>query len=120
MQRNRHHLTLPKVATIANGASLSDDIDCGEFRFPVALWIPAWTAAALSFQSSPDGVIWGEVGDKAGLYSVASAAIDTTGAYIVLDPLAFGGVRYLKIRSGTKAAAVAQGAQRLITIFVEN
>lgn len=103
--------------TIANGASLSDALDCGDFRHPVAIWIPLFTSAKLTFQVSPDGVTWGELGDAAGLYEIASAAVDTAGAWVALDPVRFQGVRYLKVRSGTKAAATNQAAARTLAVY---
>ncbi len=118
-EQGRRQVALTTKAVIANGASLSSAIDCSEFNYPCALWIPAWTAASLSFQSSMDGVTWGEMGDAAGLTAIASAAVDTSGAYVVLSPQIFGAVRHLKIRSGTKAASVNQAAERQITVFID-
>lgn len=105
------------TVTIANGASLSSALDFGEYRHPLIIWIPAWTGAKLTFQSSLDGVTWGELGDKDGLVEVASAAVDTSGAFVVLNPLTFKGVRWLKVRSGTKASAVNQAADRTLTLY---
>jgi len=99
--------------TIANGASLSDAVDLGRLS-PVGILIPAtWTAAVLTFQGSPDGVTYGKMCDTAGEVQIASVA---GGEYVVLNPLAFGGVRFLKVRSGTAAAAVAQGGARTLRL----
>lgn len=102
-----------QLATIANGASLSDAVDLTAGLL-VAVQMPAaWTAAVLTFQASHDGVTFADVYDSAGAErSVAAAA----GRHITLDSASFG-IRFVKIRSGTAAAAVAQGAERQLRLI---
>lgn len=108
----------PKLstATIANGASLSDALDLGTLR-PGRLVMPAaWTAAAISFDVSADGVTYGPLYDQYGVEVSISSANAVASRQIVLDPPLFLSVRYLKVRSGLNGAAVNQGAARAIGI----
>ena len=96
--------------TIANGGSLSGAIDCKGPQ-PVGVAMPAaWTAATITLQMSPDGgTTWYEVYDTDGvLYNPAADA----GRYIPLSPPVIAGATLIKVRSGTAAAPVAQGAAR--------
>lgn len=108
---NKFHLT----ATIANGASLSAAVDLNE-RTPVALLMPAaWTAADITFQASLDNSTFYDVYDEAGSEYTLTVAVDQ---YIILDPVDLAGARYVKVRSGTGAAAQNQGAARIIGLVV--
>lgn len=101
------------VATIANGQSLSDAIDLGGLRLVSIVMPSAWTAANLTFQVSHDGTTYNN------LYDAGGSEVTTTAAasrYIYLDPAFWSGIRFLKVRSGTSGAAVAQGAERLVTL----
>lgn len=109
------------TATIANGASLSGAVDLGGYRV-AALDMPAgWTAAALTFQASNTDGSYGDLYDEAGAeVTVPSAAVAASrrivpGSTLALHLLAH---RYLKVRSGTAAAAVAQAAERAITLVL--
>lgn len=102
-------------AVIASGASLSGVIDCLE-RVVMAIQMPAdWTTANLTFQAS---------NDLAGTYQdvyregteVNIAAADDR--YIVFDPpTKLAGLRYIKVRSGTSASPVNQGAARTLILM---
>ena len=103
------------IATIANAASLSDAVKLGTDQL-VAIIIPgAWTAADITFQAAND-----DDGPFYDMYDVAGDEVTVTGpvasAYIKFNPDDFKGVFAFKIRSGLTAAAVAQGAERLIQI----
>lgn len=104
-----------KAATIASGASLSGAINPGPCA-AFALQMPAtWTAANLTFQASFDGVTFGDLYDEAGTEIVVTASASR---FIILEPARWLGVRYFKIRSGTSAAPVSQGAARTIRVVV--
>lgn len=102
-------------ATIANTGSLSAAIQLGG-RVPVGLIMPAaWTAASLTFQVSVDGSTYVD------LYSLANPSAEytltvSTSRAIPLDAAVFAGAAYLKVRSGTSGAAVAQGGDRIVQI----
>ena len=106
-------------ATIANGASLSGVVDIGEGKTLCAIDMPAdWTAANLTFQASTasDGT-FDNLYDQYGTEKTVTADEDR---YIALDDPAFWlGVRYIKVRSGTAASAVNQGAERVITLVTK-
>lgn len=101
------------TATIANGASLSGAIDLGSTRLAGIQMPAAWTAAALTFQASFDGVTYADVYSTGGTelsYTVAASR------FIPLSITDWGGVRYLKVRSGTTGTPVNQGGARTIQL----
>ncbi len=103
------------TATIANGAALSPAVDLTAYTL-VAIQLPSsWTAAGLTFQAAHDNQNFGNLYDKNGEYLFS--AVDAN-RYLICDPSAFAGIRYLKIRSGTGAAPVNQGAERTITLVL--
>ena len=102
-----------KTATIASGASLSDAVDVGPHT-GIAIHMPAsWTTATLTFQVSDDGATYRDLYDIYGTEYQSQAAASRT---ILLPPSDFAGFQYLKIRSGTSAAAVNQGAARSLIV----
>lgn len=105
-----------QTATIANGASLSAAVDlAGNVLCGIAM-PAAWTAAGLTFQASTDNATWLEYTDATG---VAIGAVVAQGQFIQLDPSTWAGVRYIKVRSGTLAAAVNQGAARALGLVTK-
>jgi hypothetical protein len=103
------------TVTIANGASLSGAVDIGGRKL-VAIDMPsAWTAAALTFQASADGVTYDDMYDGATERSLTVAA----SRYMMLNIGDWVGARYLKIRSGTSGTPVNQGGARTITLMVQ-
>jgi len=106
----------PLPVTIAAGASLSPEVDIGEWTL-VGIWMPAsWVSAALTFQVSFDGgATWLEHYSSAGVETTLTVA---AGQYIGVDPLLWRGVSAIKIRSGTLAAAVAQTSAATLNLIV--
>ena len=105
---------LAGTVTIASGTSLSGALVIGPDR-PIAIGMPAaWTAASLTFEVSFDGgATWGPMYDKDGTeYTVVTDATRR----IPLPPMDWAGITNLKIRSGTAAVPVNQGADRVITM----
>lgn len=101
--------------TIANGASLSDAAAIGVGTL-VGIQLPTFTSAKLTFQGSFDGVTFVDVVDS------SAAAVEyaaSTGAVYIKAPADLLGVPYLKVRSGTAGAPVAQGAARTIQLIVK-
>lgn len=111
---------LSGTVTIANGASLSGAIDLGSSSLACILMPAAWTAAGLSFAVSTSLAgtyvpLWNALG---GEYLVPSASA-VASQHIILPVVDFLGIQFIKVRSGTNAAAVNQGAARnLILISV--
>lgn len=100
------------VAVIANGASLSGAVELDGLL--VGIQMPtAWTAAGITFQASADGTNFFDVKDSAGTEVSLTAAAST---YITLDPAARN-FKAIKVRSGTSAAAVNQGAERVLVLM---
>ncbi len=102
------------TATIANGQSLSAAINMYDIGALSAIHMPAaWTAADLTFQASADGVTYNNLyNDSGGEYTVTAAAARA----IVVNLADFLGIKFLKIRSGTSAVPVAQGADRSLSL----
>jgi hypothetical protein len=109
-------LSDPFTFTIASAASVSDALYL-EGRIPVAIGLPAgWTTAAITFEVSLDLMVtWLDLyaidGNE---LAIAAPAADNCYA---LAGEQFLGVRHLRIRSGTSATPVNQGAERLLTLM---
>jgi len=106
------------VATIADGAALSDGVYC-EGGVIVGIHMPAvWDAAVITFQVSMDNNAYLDAYSSAGAEHTLTVAADQ---HIWLDPSQFASYRWVKVRSGTTAAPVNQttGANdKLVTLIV--
>jgi hypothetical protein len=103
------------TASIASGAALTGAIDLADQRLHRIALPAGWTAAAITFQASANGTTFNDLYDANGEVTLPTAIVGASRA-IVVDPAAFLGIRYLKIRSGTSAAPVNQAAQRDLTL----
>ena len=105
------------IATIPNGASVSDHVNL-EGSVLVGIAMPAvWDAAAITFMVSMDDAWYLDTYSSAGAEHTITVAADQ---HIWLDPSAFAGYRWLIVRSGTAALPVDQttGADpRVITLI---
>lgn len=98
------------MATIANGASLSDAL---RLRGKRAFQVNGWTAAAMTFQAANEANNFADVYDDAGAEITVPSF---SGARTITLPAKLIGVAFIKIRSGTAALPVNQGALRTITL----
>lgn len=106
------------TASIANGASVSGSIDLTMTALLGFIVPAAWTAAALNIEVSADNATWATAGVFDGNSStVSSWSALTAGAAYAVDAAAMLPWRYARLRSGTAAAPVNQGAQRDFTII---
>ena len=113
-------ITLNPVA-IAAGVSLSAACPLGALTL-VGISMPtAWTAAALTFQVSPDGgTTWQELYDGAGNAVTIQAA---AGQFVIplADPSYFWrGINMIKVRSGTAGSPVVQVAAATINLVTRS
>jgi len=100
------------TATIANGQSLSDAVALGGACL-IGLYMPAaWTAAVLTLVRVRDGTEY-PVEDADGTETTITVE---AGKFYQLPAGKIDGVESLKIRSGTSAAAVNQGASRSVVL----
>lgn len=101
---------------IKANASLSGAIEIGRDTLLSIRMPSSWTAANLSFQGSTaiDGT-FNDIYDSAGNELVAIASTSR----IIVDIPELAGIPFLKIRSGTTAAAVVQGGDRTIDVLVK-
>lgn len=103
------------AATIANGQSLSAELELGEGRL-AAIQMPAdWTTAGITFQVAAAG------GSFANLYDAEGTeyAVTVGASRMVLLPIAdFLGFARVKIRSGTAGSPVNQAAARELQLVV--
>ena len=104
------------IATIANGASVSGEIDLGGSSMQMLLMPATWTAASITFQ----------VFETTG--GTARSAYDDSGSEIVVTtaasravpvPAELAGARFIRIRSGTVGTPVNQGGDRIITVILK-
>ena len=109
-----------KTATIAAAASLSDEVAV-QGHLTLAFLMPAaWTAASITFQGAATsggtfGDLYTDTGTEVEITVAASRLVVLTGP----EADAVAAVPYLKLRSGTGALPVAQGAERLITVLLK-
>ena len=102
-------------ATIAAGASLSDEVDLGMFGL-VGVIVPAnWTTADISFilLSGQDGITRSNVLDIDGAEIVVDAA---AGAAHIFASVMYG-MRRIIVRSGPASGAVAQAEAVSLTLI---
>ena len=102
---------------ILSGASLSQGALLGDHCL-VGIQMPAaWDAASLSFQVSYDaGASWHDLYDDAG-NEVTLAPASPAGKYLAVTPDPFGGIEFIRVRSGLTGAAVNQTATRSISLI---
>ena len=99
----------PVAVTISNGTALSAAVALGDGTLCGIAMPAGWDAAGLSFQVSVDGgTTWLEMQSSSAAISYTAAA----GQYIAVDPAIWRGVNHVKVRSGTLASPVNQGADR--------
>lgn len=104
-----------KTVTIKNGQSMSEAFSLGGGMLVAIVTPPAWTAANLTFMASVgEGQGWNSVYNANNTETLANAAAARA---IVNLPDLNGGVQ-LKLRSGTSAVPVIQGADRVITLLI--
>ncbi len=99
---------------IANGASASAALDLGGLHLAAIAMPAVWTAAALSLQTSFDGVTWFDVFNSDGTELLLTVLASQ---YILLDftkTIALG--QMVRLRSGTSAAPVVQGGARTLSV----
>ena len=111
--------TYVRTATIASGASLSDEIDLGNWRH-IGLVMPGtWTTASITFAvSNKSGGTFVPLYDDGGIEVTVSAS-QGTAVGLSLAALALAPWRYVKIRSGTSASAVNQAGDRTIEVVLK-
>lgn len=101
---------------IANGQSLSGEIDLGSGVLQHILMPAGWTAADLTLQLSEGaGGTYRDAYDEFGSEITVKTTLSRAIRLQTADWLA---VRYLKLRSGVSATPVAQGADRIITLVL--
>lgn len=109
------------TATIANAASVTGDIFVD--RRLVAIHLPAaWTPAAITFDGSIDGgatfkPVFDIVGGAATERTISAANVAALADRMLTQNLGdWLGFTHIRIRSGTAAAPVAQGAPRAFVL----
>ena len=108
-----------QAATIAAGVAITPAIDLGGQRLHRLVVPGGWTNAAITFQSSHDGVTFVDLHEASGEVTLAAGIVGGGARAIVVDPAVFLGVRHLKIRSGAAGSPVMQPAARdlvLVTV----
>lgn len=108
-----------KVATIADEASLSDEVHLNGLTLAAIIVPSGWVAADITFQGSVDGSVYRlvtESGADAELTIQAAAS-----RYILIsEPASFGmkGLLRLRVQSGTNAVPVVQTAGPILLQLV--
>lgn len=104
-------------ATIPNGEALSEWLDLGERRLAGLIMPAGWTAAAISFDVSPDqGATYFPLFDESNAEVSLTVAAGRAHAFPVSRMI---GWNYIRLRSGLSGAPVNQGAARVLRVMVE-
>lgn len=104
-----------KLATILNGASVSEILDLGPMRLGGIIFPAAWTAAGLGLLVGIDGVNVFTLRDATGTEYAVTVNVGDAQLLTIADFLTFNTVQ---LRSGTKAAPVNQGGDRAFTLLL--
>jgi hypothetical protein len=111
---SRPDKTVTQTVTIAAGASLSGaSAKYSGYRLLAAVTASTWDAAKLTFMVSNDGTNFFDLTSEGTEYEVASV---TAAKAISLDLSVFAPWDYVKVRSGTSAAAVNQADATIVTL----
>jgi hypothetical protein len=110
-----------KTVTIAQSASLSDQVNV-EGTPVVGIHMPAaWTTAGLTFQASPTiAGTFMNVYDSSGNELQVSAAASRSVGLVTSASDALSAFPHVKVRSGTSGSAVTQAAARTITFILRS
>lgn len=109
------NLQTSKTVTIAAGASLSGSSGDLEGRRVIGyITASTWDTQTVSFQGSLDGTNWFNLYYEATEYTQAAVTAST---FHAVNPAVFWPVRYVKVRSGTAAAAVNQVDATIVTLI---
>ena len=101
--------------TILSGQSLSDS-EWVEGMIVFGFKMPdAWTAADLTAQASDDGITWMDIYDTADAEWSAKVAASRF-CLCRTDKPWLGGMKHMRLRSGTAAAPISQDADRIIAL----
>jgi len=105
------------TATIPNGGSVTPTVDLASACLLAFIAPAAWSAAALNIEVSMTGGASASEWATAGLFDASGVATGqyaslTGGAAYAVDFNSLLGYRYVRLRSGTAASPVNQGAQR--------
>jgi hypothetical protein len=108
---------------IANGQSLSAELDTGGRSIAAIIMPSAWTAAVLTFQGAgalaAGGGVYGDIYDDNGneltVQASASRAIGLDQSALALSPYQF-----IKVRSGTSSSGVNQGGARTLQVLLKS
>jgi hypothetical protein len=95
--------------TVATGAATSASATLLAVQLPAA-----WTAAVLTLQASRDGAVWVDLYDRFGAEVTLQAAASRR---VLVEPSLVAGVEFLRVRSGTAATPVNQGADRDVVLL---
>ena len=102
--------------TITNGTSLSGALDVADYTVVGVITDSAWDTNAMTFQASADGTNFFNLHNAGTEISFAGV---TASKYNIIDPALMMGVRAIKVRSGTGAAAVNQVGDTVVTIVIK-
>lgn len=102
-----------KTVTIRKGQSLSEPVNAGGLAVVAVIFPAGWTAADLTFSSSPDeGYGWNDV------YVAGARLVVAGGANREVRGMALQNANWLRLRSGNSEKPVNQGDDRQIKLVL--
>lgn len=103
------------TVTVTNGGTISEAAALRGMRLTGIVMPASWTAANITFQGSVDGSTFNDLYDDSGAEVTVVAAASRM---IRLVPAEWARVKDIKLRSGTAAATVTQGGDRVLTLML--
>jgi hypothetical protein len=102
-----------KTVTIRKGQSLSEPVNAGGLSVVAVIFPSGWTAADLTFSSSPDeGFGWNDV------YVAGVRLAVAAGANREVRGMALQNANWLRLRSGNSEKPIVQGDDRQIKLVL--
>lgn len=109
-------LTQTTTVAILSGQSLSAPASFGAQTLLRVAVSAGFTGTAITFQTSSDGVTYGDLYDELGaVYTLVVAA----SRVVFISPGPLVGVGFIKFRSGTPAAPTAQAADTILSCVLQ-
>ncbi|KKM64769.1 hypothetical protein LCGC14_1498010 [marine sediment metagenome] len=106
---------IERTVTILDGQSLSEEITIEDAVLVSIQPDSAWNTAAISFQARTTDNALGDIKFEGSELTANAIAAEE---YVTFTPGKFAGVQFLKVRSGTSAAAVNQTGDSVITLIL--
>ena len=106
---------IERTVTIADGESLSEEINLGDVVLVAIQPDSAWNTNIISFKGRTEDNALGDLKHE-GTEVVAAGVVALD--YITLNPAKFAGIKYLQVRSGDTGTPANQSGDSILTLVL--